>query len=727
MPIFNRSPKPITVEELRPIVDRLTPEIGYLGGRFFKDPKKNVSYSLNTIIMLFENTIKGPMNQERRAEAKIVLDKIKALDKEGEELLDLYCSDPESVDSLWFLLTTSVRRISNIFFDRAARMEKLENAIVRPPRSERAENEGGYEADVELFDSDDEDFSSESESVEPLQPNRANASFEDALSSDDESELPAQNPLPAIPGGASDDNDERPEQPLSAPVASPRAAADDDNVSAPVRPASAPALSPRAAAANDDSGNTSPAPVVRDNRFIWNAFRAFMGLDGAEILQPAANPLGRSFTDSFVVLPNERYDQNLYFLLNLEDENDIPISVREGIFVQQADQLPDATLCAALKEMTAKASKAVEDALNNLKDAPSTANFKALRIALDYELGVYKGIQIISANNNVAAIESELAEISRGAKSTIEPHFDRFTQFIESNQNTGILTKSFIRPSTPPQTLADKAIASSLEAFCANWGNEFPIEQVQSMIDKGKILMAAINAGTAQPGTEEDLVHLTWFLMAQAIKKKEGYQEGAFMIEDDGQKLFQYLRNARGENGSVIYERPSTHFKGRTDKQYGLDVFSPLMPCKKRTLLFGMIHSKDSDQKVLFIKPENFSACLVVQKAADAWYHGWEMIVAQKNKLLYEGLDDADNMRKERIPTEITKEFVKLLKLLRNQQGIDYKAVHADAKKYGISFMNKFLNDHADKGINPNRFRELIKDYDHLQVRTGREVYLTAP
>lgn len=779
MPFFNRIPQPITVEELLPIVEKLQPEIGMLGGRFFKDPNKNVHYSLNTIIKIFENTIRNPMNSERQEKASKILAKIRQLDKEGDILLereyDSLSNESDFPEFLILLLATTVRRIGNLFFFRTARLEKIEKKIAEPaldaapaivltiptpktavPQEQRIDNAaqghpttqpqtpaadsapaivltipspGAAVPQEQRIDDDNEDdlfhdalsSTSESDPEEDsfLQRSLSSDSLDSALS-EDEASAPAQPPIPSLQSAKSSTTSSQ-EVPAPTPPQSPEPVSPALPPTPPLQSAQSTANSsqevsaptPPASPVGSSSSTTNAAP-----RSMFARFTAMLGF-----VEPVVHPMTISIS-SFEMIPDSPYERNLYFLMTLNEEDERPIGIKDGLLTNEENQPSQENLGSELQKMNDLAFNDVETALGNVSDTGTKENFKALRIAIDNELAVYKGIQQILANSSQASIVDAVDAVSKQAKARIEVHFIKYDEIINLNQNTGVLSASFIRAAH----VRDKEIASNLKAFCSSWGNEISVETAQSYIDKGKVLIGQIMDGTKTDGKEEDLLHLTWFLMAQGIKKGQGYQEGAFMIEDRNKKLYNFLLKSQGENASTSYVRPSTHFKGRTDQQYGLDVFHQDMPCKKRTLLFGMIDNKDSSEQVLFIKPENFSAYVSVAKFYDAWYHGWEMIVAQKNKLLYEGLDDAENMRKERVPTEVTKEFVKLIKLLRKNPGFDYKAVHSDAKKYGISFMNGFIDNLQEKpaGFDPSRFKSLIRDYDHLEARTGREVYLTA-
>jgi hypothetical protein len=120
--------------------------------------------------------------------------------------------------------------------------------------------------------------------------------------------------------------------------------------------------------------------------------------------------------------------------------------------------------------------------------------------------------------------------------------------------------------------------------------------------------------------------------MSLAIEKKQGFQEGAFVIEDESDHLYNFLLSSGG-----AYKRGSSHFHGRVpDKlQNGIDIFNEQLPAGKRTFLFERIENMekpDLPKHVLFIKPENYSARMEKDASYDFVMHGAEFAIAQYNK-----------------------------------------------------------------------------------------------
>jgi hypothetical protein len=288
----------------------------------------------------------------------------------------------------------------------------------------------------------------------------------------------------------------------------------------------------------------------------------------------------------------------------------------------------------------------------------------------------------------------------------------------------------------PTSQLAAEGAAKSLDEYCKIYNPKISSKEAQELTSQGKLLIADIRAGRAQPpqtaeAKQQCLAALTWVLMDAAISKKMGFREGTFVLEDPNNHIYTYLQ------GCDSYERSSSHYVGRSvGKHRGADVIAcaNLMPAGKRTLLFGQVvghPKKEAATSQLFIKPENFSADH--SKGYDFFMHGWEFVNAQWNKIAHPGSDDLSYMRKERVPHAVLAQFNEIVNQSHPQGDEKVKAnAKADAKKYGIAYMHSFVEE-LKKAPNSEKlqaaiaqFDELIKSYDHCELRTGREVYFTA-
>jgi hypothetical protein len=318
----------------------------------------------------------------------------------------------------------------------------------------------------------------------------------------------------------------------------------------------------------------------------------------------------------------------------------------------------------------------------------------------------------------------------------------------------------------PPKRINAHA---KLEDFIASYCPETAVKDAREMIGMGQQILGEILSGKmAEPSDAgvkamNELECIVWALMSHALIKSQGFREGTFVIDDPDRLIFHFLLHYK--NVSIIsdktwtevpvcYERPSSHWAGRYEKQYGID--SEVMNIfGKRTLLLGEIYRDASrtGDPLLFIKPENFSWRFTFYE------HNIEFVEAQWNKVMHPGSDDQADMRKERVPVCFTNLFRDLVCMLHTpidkaqvEACLDLEAkellCEADgtfksipelcrkAKMYGISWMLRVLEalkkpKGLDKHINirdyDSSFQQLItaQEYlDHLDLRTGREVFL---
>lgn len=285
-----------------------------------------------------------------------------------------------------------------------------------------------------------------------------------------------------------------------------------------------------------------------------------------------------------------------------------------------------------------------------------------------------------------------------------------------------------------------------ISSFCT-----YPVldkETVLNLIQEGKDIFSSIMNGSKPQVSEdpqiaqEELAKLTWFLMDASISKNQGYNEGAFMIEDPENKLFNFLQSKE-----LSYSRPSSHLKNRVSEEgnYGIDVLNGLMPANKRTLLFAKV-KHPTGKELLFIKPENFSADKT--KLYDLTWHSYEFIMAQYNKRMYPGCDDLPAMKKERVPVNVVEAFKPLV--TENQKeiekevknwGISYMYPYAeklkkdllndDSKSFNLilkylQFVN-FLKEHRDSFVlnkeeDEQLFNTLIRNEDHLSSIINKSI-----
>lgn len=431
---------------------------------------------------------------------------------------------------------------------------------------------------------------------------------------------------------------------------------------------------------------------------------AFLDLKAS---QPQSSEIFDSKIGSFETIG---YD-NMQFLKNLDEDSSLTITAEGGKLKlaeaneQNADELVDV--------LASMAQTSYEEAeLNIDRQRNAYATVEQLEKALYDETKILQWARIVHAGGSFTPeLSSKLSSLIQITEQNLRRHFAALDALMQ------VIHAPDVAPVQNELPSIEKA-QSELEAFCNLWCPGMSEDKARELINKGRELYLAIQQGKAQ-GTEDDLLNLTWFLMYKSIQKKQGYEEGTFVIEDPEQKVYKFLLASTGEKGNKVYSRKSTHYVGRSpSSHFGLDIFRPEMPAQKRTLLFAMVKNHGSNEEVLFIKPENYSAKLTY--FLEALWHGGEMLIAQRNKLFYPGMDDQENMRKERIPVDVADRFAELVDKAPNK-----KAILAEAKKYGIAYMLAFVKNPVNN-IPPNSLDDIIPAdrFDHLDKRTGREVYL---
>ncbi|HUD01269.1 MAG TPA: hypothetical protein VMR37_03015, partial [Rhabdochlamydiaceae bacterium] len=175
-----------------------------------------------------------------------------------------------------------------------------------------------------------------------------------------------------------------------------------------------------------------------------------------------------------------------------------------------------------------------------------------------------------------------------------------------------------------------------------------------------------------------------------------------------------------------------------SSQHHGVDVHNDLMPAKKRTILFELVDTMSGSKHLLFFKPENFGT----RTYEDYVMHALELGESLQRKSAANGGDDASGMQKERVPDAAKKAFAALLQHLQQNRAI-YDPIMKElpevlakaldfAKLYGIAFMFEFIRGIESQNECPaafNTFSAPVKktweSLDHLDKRTGREIYLT--
>lgn len=238
---------------------------------------------------------------------------------------------------------------------------------------------------------------------------------------------------------------------------------------------------------------------------------------------------------------------------------------------------------------------------------------------------------------------------------------------------------------------------------------------------------------------------LTWYYYALAAGKEQLFQEGTFLIAHPrAHAILDFLNHntiatALPKLAKIdeAYERISSHFgkfmklNDAHEQHYGIDISH--LPTQKQSLLFGHV---DKNQNIIFIKPESHGTMAI----KDLLLHGASYL----QSLLVKGIaffrggasdDDADEYRKERVPTLILANFkvfnaMLCTKELMKPEQAQLKGKEAQAR--GISYMDAEVTrcmahvENAEIRALGELLLGMMKQYDHRDLRFGREVILTA-
>ena len=277
------------------------------------------------------------------------------------------------------------------------------------------------------------------------------------------------------------------------------------------------------------------------------------------------------------------------------------------------------------------------------------------------------------------------------------------------------LSASFCLLEPPPPPTFPEQLASYLGNCCPYMS----FEQAAGWVEEGRGTLLALRENLLngyEPQNNEQnyytkkVTGLIWFLMAKAISKNQGFEEGTFIIEDPQKTIYEFL------NKAFAYHRRSSHLPHQSDSNHqGLDFSPKQLPASKTHVLFFPFSL--NDQQFIFIKPENHG----LQKIDDAIWHAWELILAQSRKFSPWGSDEQHGWRKERIPASEADQFNALVQNLPGGKEAVLKAGKS-SRGEGIHVMWKFLSSIENPSEELQKFKaQLETDYDHLNTRIGCE------
>ncbi len=276
------------------------------------------------------------------------------------------------------------------------------------------------------------------------------------------------------------------------------------------------------------------------------------------------------------------------------------------------------------------------------------------------------------------------------------------------------------------------------------------IEESKDLVSK-KLYTEIVNDGrhkfiaNLKKQPKEYLQHISCFfshLLKIAADKNQGFEEGTFLIQDPDGAIHDFFSNhphAYDRNSSHLIGYYKRHDKSKFGKNTllkevsymrGLDLVDDsflgksINPTGKRHLLFSRVGD------YTFIKPENWGTSIV-----DVLPHSYEFVIAQMRinsffRFFVEKHDDL-KYRNERIPFSILEQYEDIIALQPNKNELLMRA-----KDLGIHNMvsvlynmkdNKddiIIIDESTRSKAINLLQEIESEYDHLDVRIGREVII---
>lgn len=313
-------------------------------------------------------------------------------------------------------------------------------------------------------------------------------------------------------------------------------------------------------------------------------------------------------------------------------------------------------------------------------------------------------------------------------------------------------------PTTPKKNLRD---------YLAKWSPNVSLEDAKQYIRDGKRLLLGILSGDivdpiqVEGGSMQALTLLAWCLMSGALKKNQAHLQGSFSIEDPQKLIYKFFYKVQESK-----TRTSSHYPNRRPvvnpimrmffSQMGVNVLTGKMPGDQKHLLFGPIKNMPTCSiPLFFLKFEPYSpfllsgpqpfplyapslevpfvdlTCHTVCYGKSAW-----------TKTFCPSSNDELEMHKEYPPAttldafnqccqEISSKNLEKINMTMYKKGF-MPDVASNKSEYGIGYMSQFIEElktyQEDETIDSahiKAFKNAVADLDHLDRRTGREVYFT--
>lgn len=284
---------------------------------------------------------------------------------------------------------------------------------------------------------------------------------------------------------------------------------------------------------------------------------------------------------------------------------------------------------------------------------------------------------------------------------------------------------------------------------------------LQSRVQHGFEVWQGVKDGDITgPASQEDVRDLMTFLTAKGMEKSDSFSDGAFSIEDPGNRLRDFL-----DSSSEVYQRPSSHISDFRDStggaHRGIDMDGDVhLPFGKGTVLYGALQDGVCDMKGdrLFVKMESHGCRLTASHAQNRDEAGpqdrpmrfWRDLKQTLGHAMgffrtaLRGLSggrlfaNSPDSRKERLPSDVKNDFNALVKRFEDAgdqltSGIlkldsptsDSRGIRTMVDNLRSALDNPALQG-GDREAVQNMLDELTTRFDHLDVRIGNEMILDA-
>ena len=346
-----------------------------------------------------------------------------------------------------------------------------------------------------------------------------------------------------------------------------------------------------------------------------------------------------------------------------------------------------------------------------------------------------------------------------------------------------ILAHSVLVSQSPYLTFTKDTVPPAYHSDPASYSAQMIAKgaQVYQNIERGDVSQLQANLDQYM----QSIIALMFYFYSKAVDKNQAFNNGAFVIQDLGFKVFNFLytfvekkwqpKDMYKEitidvSGKRAYPRQSTHlndyylYTNKAEKgwispkkqkdftHYGIDLPKEYrMPANKKHILFAKV---ETNPALTYIKLEDHGLGIsgVVQHALGlAKSKSRKLVTKAKNKfgklgfkeeahlekLLNAmanvlGSDDSADSRRERVPADEMATFLALLlspgsPVAKDQ--IDTKRVKALGIQAMVFLLDGFIKDANGSAAWKEEARKFLQElrstYDHVDIRIGREVILT--